>query len=54
MEALEKEIVKQLDSLYPNDKKARMISINVERLALLLKKATMNKMSDELIERVLN
>ena len=54
MTTLEAGINKQLDQLYPADKKARMISVNVERLALDLKKASMNKMTDELISRVLN
>lgn len=51
---LEAEINSLLDSLYADDKRSRMISTNVEKLALMLQKASLNRMSDELRSRVLN
>ena len=43
-----------MDSLYIDDKKARLVSINVEKLALLMQKASMNRLSDELMSRIAN
>ena len=54
MQALETQIGSLMDSLYVDDKKARLISINVEKLSLLMQKASMNKFSDELTSRIAN
>ena len=51
---LEESIAKQLDQIYPDDKKARMISVKIEKLALDIKRASMNRMSDEMISKVMN
>ena len=54
MSALESEIVNLIDSIYAEGKKARLISINNEKLALLVQKASLNRITDELRSRIAN
>ena len=43
-----------LDSLYVESQQARMISYPIEKLSLLIQRASMNKMSDALKSRIAN
>ena len=54
LNVLEAEINVLMDSIYTEDRKARMVSLNVEKLALMLQKATLNKVSEALALRVAN
>jgi len=54
LSALEAEINSLIDSIYTDDRKARMVSLNMEKLALMLQKATLNKVSEALASRVAN
>ena len=54
VQAMEAEIVSQIETIYAEGKQARLISINNEKLALLVQKVSMNRVTDELKSRIAN
>ena len=54
MVKLEADINAAIDTMYTGDKQARLISVNVEKLALMITRASLNKMSDELRSKITN
>ncbi len=54
MNDLQAEIITMLDSHYAEAKQARMVSVNIEQLSLLIQRAFMNKVGDDLKSRIAN